>query len=120
MQSKVLEQVKNPDLRVYSVYVPISESDNEPSIPAAMKRLPDTRVAFFWDAKRELTKGYSRVLQLSENWPAWDVYLVFDRTADWKAEAPAPNSWMHQLRGVSAERRLDGEKLASELKKLLK
>lgn len=120
MQSKVLEQVKNPDLRVYSVYVPISESDNEASISAAMKRLPDSRVTFFWDAKGELTKDYSRVLQLSEDWPAWDVYLVFDRTADWKGEPPVPTYWMHQLRGVSARRRLDGERLARELKKLLK
>ena len=116
----MLEQVKDSDLRVYSVYVPILESDNEASVTSAMKRLPDNRVAFYWDGKGELTKSYSRVLQLGEDRPAWDVYFVFDRTAEWKAEPPAPNSWMHQLRGVTAERRLDGERLASELKKLLK
>jgi hypothetical protein len=102
------------------VYVPILESDNEASIPSAMKRLPDSRVAFYWDAKGELSKGYSRVLQLSDDRPAWDVYLLFDRTAEWKAEPPIPNSWMHQLSGLSAERRLNGEKLATDLKKLLK
>lgn len=101
------------------MYVPILDSDNEASIPAAMKRLPDSRVAFYWDAKGELTKGYSRVLQLGEDRPAWDVYLVFDRNAEWKTEPPAPNSWMHQLRGVPAERRLDGDALAAEIKKTL-
>jgi len=85
-----------------------------------MKRLPDSRVVFYWDAKGEFTKRYSRVLQRGEDRPAWDVYLVFDRTAEWKTEPPAPNSWMHQLRGISAERRLDGDALATELKKLLK
>jgi hypothetical protein len=102
------------------VYVPILDSDNEASIPAAMKRLPDSRVLFYWDGKGELTKSYSRVLQLGEDRPAWDVYLVFDRTAEWNTGPPAPISWMHQLRGVSAERRLDGDALATELKKLLK
>lgn len=115
----MLEQVKNSDLRVYSVYVPILESDNEASVASARRRLPDSRVVFYWDAKGELTQGYSRVLQLSEGRPAWDVYLVFDRTAEWKAEPPAPNYWMHQLRGVSAERRLDGDALATEIKKKL-
>jgi hypothetical protein len=85
-----------------------------------MKTLPDSRVVFYWDAKGELTKSYSRVLQLGDDRPAWDVYLVFDRAAEWKAEPPVPNFWMHQLRGVSAERRLDGETLATELKKLLR
>ncbi len=85
-----------------------------------MKRLPDSRVVFYWDARGELTKGYSRVLQLGEGRPAWDVYLVFDRAAEWKAEPPIPNYWMHQLRGVSAERRLVGETLATDLKKLLR
>jgi len=102
------------------VYVPILENDNEASVASARKRLPDSRVAFYWDAKGELTKSYSRVLQLGEDRPAWDVYLVFDRTAEWKAEPPAHRYWMHQLRGISAERRLNGETLASDLKKLLK
>jgi hypothetical protein len=102
------------------VYVPILESDNETSVPSAMKRLPDSRVVFYWDAKGELTKSYSRVLHLGDDRPAWDVYLVFDRAAEWKAEPPVPNYWMHQLRGVSPERRLDGETLTTELRKLLK
>ena len=84
-----------------------------------MKTLPDTRVAFYWDGKGELTKRYSRVLQLGDDRPAWDVYLVFDRTAEWKSEAPAPKYWMHQLRGLSAERRLDGDALAVEIGKML-
>jgi hypothetical protein len=115
----VLEHVKNSDLRVYAVYVPILGGDDEASVPSAMKRLPDSRVMFYWDAKGELTHSYSGVLQLGEARPAWDVYLVFDRTAEWKAEPPAPKYWMHQLRGVSLERRLDGDALAAEIKKTL-
>ena len=85
-----------------------------------MKTLPDSRIAFYWDGKGELTKSYSRVLKLGEDRPAWDVYLVFDRGVEWTMEPPAPNSWMHQLRGLSAERRLDGNALAIEINKTLK
>ena len=101
------------------MYVPILGGDVEASVPSAMKTLPDSRVVFHWDGKGELTQSYSRVLQLGEGRPAWDVYLVFDRTAEWKSKPPAPNYWMHQLRGVSPERRLDGDLLAVELKKTL-
>ena len=111
--------MKDRELRVYSVYVPILGTDNEASVPSAMKKLPDVRVAFYWDGKGELTKAYSRVLQLGEDRPAWDVYLVFDRAAEWKAEPPVPKYWMHQLRGVSAERRFDGDVLAVEIGKML-
>ena len=84
-----------------------------------MKKFQDNRVGFFWDGKGELTRSYSKVLQLTDNKPAWDIYLVFDRGAEWQMEPPVPEYWMHQLWGVSPERKLDGEKLALELKKLL-
>jgi len=100
------------------VYVPILGGDDEASVPSAMKRLPDSRVVFYWDARGDLTKSYSLVLQLGEGRPAWDVYLVFDRTAEWKAEPPVPNYWMHQLRGLPSERRLDGDQLAKEINTL--
>ena len=101
------------------MYVPILGRDDEASVPSAMKTLPDNRVAFYWDAKGDLTRSYSRVLKLTEGRAAWDVYLVFDRTAEWKAEPPAPGYWMHQLRGLPPERRLDGEQLAEEINKIL-
>ncbi len=119
VQSRVLEQVKNADLRVYSVYVPILSGDDEASVPSAIKRLPDSRVVFFWDGKGELAQSYSPVLKLKTGQPAWDVYMVFDREAEWKAELPAPNYWMHQLGGVAPERRLNGDTLANEIKKIL-
>lgn len=45
--------------------------------------------------------------------------MVFYREAEWKAEPPAPNYWMHQLGGVAPERRLNGDTLAAEIKKVL-
>lgn len=119
IQSKVLEQVKNSDLRVYSVYVPILKGDNEASVSSGIKKLPDSRVVFFWDVKGELAQSYSPVLKLKAGQPAWDVYMVFDRAAEWKAEPPVPIYWMHQLGGVAPERRLNGDTLAAEIRKVL-
>ncbi len=114
----MLEKIGNPDVRVYAVYLPILQTDREGSVPSAMKRLPDKRVSFFWDGKGELAQGYERVLQLPENQPAWDMYLLFNRDGEWKDEPPTPEYWMHQLH-LDPARRLDGDKLAAEMKRLL-
>jgi len=116
----VLEKIQAPDMRIYAVYLPILGGDQESSVPSAIKRIPDRRVSYFWDGKGDLGQGYSRILRLPEGQTAWDVYLVFDRDVEWKNESPpVPNSWMHQLPDVSPERRLDGDRLAAEINKLL-
>jgi|SRR5215207_3546522 len=121
IQSKVLEQIKNEDVRVYAVYLPILQGDEESTVPLATKRLPDNRVSFYWDGKGELAQSYTPVLQLRKGRPAWDVYLAFNRDAEWKNDSPpAPDYWMHQLGGVVPERRLDGTRFADETNKLLK
>jgi hypothetical protein len=115
----VLDELKTPDLRVYAVWVPILWSDWRFAVPRATTRLPDARVSHLWDAGGTLVKAYSRILRLSEGRPAWDVYLLFDRDAEWKDEPPAPQDWMHQLPLAPAERRLDGDRLAVEARRLL-
>ncbi|MCA1603179.1 MAG: hypothetical protein LC776_16605 [Acidobacteria bacterium] len=110
--------MKDPNLRVYAVYVPILRTDAESSVTVATTRLSDQRVSFFWDGKGELAKAYSRIMKLGQDQPAWDIYFVFGRDAEWKNEPPAPAYWMHQLR-LDPERRLDGNELAAEINRLL-
>lgn len=106
--------MKEKDVRVYSVWVPILDSDQASSVGKATTRLPDTRVAHYWDGNGDLVKSYAGVLALGER-PAWDVYLLYGPEAEWKTDPPTPDSWMHQLRGVDASRFLKGETLAAEL-----
>lgn len=101
------------------MYLPILQGDREGSVPAAMKRLPDSRVIYFWDGKGELSQGYSRSLKFTAGQPAWDMYLLFNRETEWKNELPLPDYWMHQLYGQPPEQLLNGQKLAEETKKLL-
>jgi hypothetical protein len=110
--------VKDADVRAYSVWVPILGSDEEARVAKATTRLPDARVSHYWDGKGELVKTYARVLALGER-PAWDVYLLYGPDAEWKTDPPAPDSWMHQLRGVDESRLLKGETLAAELAALV-
>lgn len=111
-------QIKSDDLRVYVVWVPSLPADKADRVPAATSRLADERVSHYWDERGELKKVYQRVMQMSE--PAWDVYYIYNRDAEWKTEPPVPEYFMHQLGSLPPERMLDGDKLAAEINKLLK
>ena len=115
----MLDKLDAPDLRVYAVWVPILRTDMRLAVSRATTRLPDERVSHYWDAEGDLVKAYSRILGLPDSRPAWDVYLLFDGNAEWKDQPPAPQGWMHQLPLAPAERRLDGDRLAAEVGKLL-
>ncbi len=110
--------IKDPELRVYAVWVPILPSDVSFTVPRATTKLPDERVTHYWDSQSELVKSYGPVLKLEENQPAWDLYFVYGRNAEWKNEPPMPDYWMHQL-DLDPERTLDGRKLATEIEKLI-
>ena len=115
----MLDRVNGADLRVYAVWVPILRTDIRLAVSRATARLPDDRVNHFWDAEGALPQSYSRILGLPDSGPAWDVYLVFDRNARWDAEPPAPAQWMHQLGVGPSAQRLDADRLAGEVGKLL-
>jgi len=119
----VLDEIKDENLRVYSVWVPILFTDAERAVPNAMKRLPDRRILHYWDGQDELVEAYKPILPTKredsdEYIQAWDVYLLFPPEAEWKDKPPTPSYWMHQL-PLDPKRRLDGETLAAEVRKLI-
>ena len=113
----MLKRIANPELEVYSVWVPILASDAKVTVGRATKYLPDTRVTHYWDADGELVKGFAPVLGLGDR-QAWDVYLLYDKDAEWNDAPPKPGFWQEQL-GISDETALDPEKLAAEIEKRL-
>lgn len=144
IKKKVLEKLRDTDVRVYVVWQPILKSDNVDRVAAATTRLDDPRVSHFWDSKAELAGEYpgilrfeddlpgtdiysffrrllalyDRLFQCSSALPAWDVYLLFDRSARWNGEPPTPAFWMHQLT-LSKTKRLNGQRFAREVAQLL-
>lgn len=117
IQNKVLAQIKDKEIRVYVVWVPSLPADTDESVPDATTKIPDERASHYWDEEGALKVAYQKVMAMDK--PAWDVYYVYGREAEWKEEPPQPDYWMHQLRGLPSERRLDGSKLAEEMTKLL-
>lgn len=114
----MLNKINDPAVRVYVVWVPMLEMDQAGAVAEATKYLPDRRVRHFWDAKGVLKEAFSAVLQIEQ--PAWDVYFAYDRDAEWKTERPPdPAYWMHQLRQLGQERRLDPDLFATEVNKLI-
>jgi len=90
--------------------------DGRTSVPQATKRFDDFRVRQYWDSKAETTRAFSSILQI--NGPAWDVYLLFGRDAEWKEQPPAPAFWMDQL-GLENGRPFDANGLAEQIRKSL-
>lgn len=111
----MLNEVKDQDIGVYAVWMPILGIDSKASLPQATKRFSDTRVRQYWDAKAELSRAYSPILKAED--VAWDVYLLFDRGAEWKDKPPVPVFVMDKI-GLPNGKPLDGAELAMELSAL--
>jgi hypothetical protein len=114
----VLERVKDPEVRVYVVWVPSLPADKEDRVPAATAKIADARASHFWDEKGSLKAAYQRVMKMEE--PAWDVYYLYAGDAEWKGEPPVPVYYQHQLHSLPPDRMLDADKLAAEMEKLLR
>lgn len=110
--------MEDRDVKVYSVWVPILASDAQVTVGRATKFLPDGRVKHYWGGESELIKGFTPVLGLGDG-PAWDVYLLYDKDAEWTDSLPKPIFWQEQL-GVSDETTLDVDKMKAEIERLLK
>ncbi|MER3427241.1 MAG: hypothetical protein C4334_03935 [Pyrinomonas sp.] len=117
LRDKLLAKINSDDLRLYVVWVPALPTDDEGKVPAAAMRLTDGRVRHYWDAHGEMRTIYQRLMNMRE--PAWDVYYVYDRSAEWGAEPPKPNYYTHQLRSLPPEFMLNGDKLSSKVNELI-
>lgn len=108
----MLDKVKDQDIGVYAVWMPILGVDTKASLPYATNRFSDSRVRQYWDARAEMSRSYAPILKAEGD--AWDVYMVFDRNAEWKDKPPAPVYLMDKI-GLEGGRPLDGTELAKQL-----
>jgi hypothetical protein len=115
VQQLLDNELRGEDVAVYSVWQPILPSDAKFTVGRATKSLADGRVKHYWDSDNIFAKTFSPVLGIDQD--TWDVYLVYDKDAEWKDTLPKPLYWQEQL-GISDETKLDGPKLAAEINKL--
>ena len=95
-------------------------------VAEAAALMPDRRAQHLWDGDRVVGSAYQRRLaaggkvhELESE--AWDVWLLFDRSARWGEHAPPqPSWWEHQLRGrLPADRQLEPQRFARKARELL-
>ena len=97
---------------MYAVWLPVLGIDSKASLPMATKSFTDSRVRQYWDGKADLGNAFSPILKADG--VAWDVYLVYDRSAEWKEKPPIPVYIMDKI-GLPDGRPLDGAELAKQI-----
>jgi hypothetical protein len=115
----VLKNNADPRVQAYAVWVPM-RGGAEKDVSEATATLPDLRVRHFWDAAGFTLRAFAPVLALPPGREAWDVYLIYKPGTRWDGEAPpAPDYWMHQLKGVENGPFLDADVLGRQLAQVL-
>ena len=96
----------------------------ERHVADATRLIPDPRARHYWDPDRLVGKAVTRRLQLmldrapTGDPAAWDVWLLFDRSARWDSLPPVPAWWEHQTNMLPPERHLDPERFAARAREL--
>jgi hypothetical protein len=118
VQKYVLKQIPDNRLAVYVVWGPMLGEETAADAKEATRHLPDSRVANFWTPNHVLATALEQPLGLHDS-KAWDTYLLFAPGTRWGETPPVPDYYMHVNKPLPPERRLNGEKLAEQVRKLL-
>ncbi len=104
---------ENPDLKTFIVYVPTLGAE-EKHAARAVRLMEGKDILHYWDP--EGTSGLAIQQALDLQVYAWDVWLIYDGTAEWSAgNPPAPVHWEHQLRGLGDDNKLNPDRFAAKV-----
>lgn len=116
---EVLARVPDDRLSVHTVWMPVLQSDDEPSARESRGLLSDPRVQHYWTPVRDLGMAYGQVVDLpSSRELAWDIYFAYPPGVTWEDSPPEPVDWVHQL-GRDDSHLGDGSGLRSIVERLL-
>lgn len=119
VQRYILDRVSDPKLRVYVVWGPMLGGETEADAREATSLIPDPRAIHFWTGAHTLAERLRSTAGLKEEL-AWDTFLLFSPEGRWGDLPPPPAFVMHVgKRELPPERRLNGETLFEQVKKLL-
>ncbi len=99
------------DVAVYVVWSP-QLGAQEKHVPSATALVPDGRAKHYWDGQMLVGSAYQPMI--GSKAAAWDVWMVFDKNAMWRADSlPRPAWWEHQMSSGPVELMLDASRWAS-------
>lgn len=118
MQRYLLDSTEDPRLKVYIVWGPMLGGETQEDAREATALVPDSRATHYWTGSHALAEALGVPAGLKEEL-AWDTFLLFPAGSKWGGVPPRPDSVMHVgKRSLPAERRLNGERLRDEVRKL--
>ncbi|HEX5758505.1 MAG TPA: hypothetical protein VF121_04885 [Thermoanaerobaculia bacterium] len=118
MQRYVLDEIASDDLRVYVAWGPMLGDETEPAARRATAVLPDPRASHFWTDAHGVAEAFQAPLALAAD-RAWDTFLLFPPGTRWEEAAPSPVYYMHVGKPLPKDRRLNGQKLAEQVRATL-
>jgi hypothetical protein len=93
----LLGEISHQDLKVFVVWEPVLPTDFFAPSTAALARIPDLRVAQYWDRNRAL----SRLLgERNRRTVVWDNIAVYAPETLWQDAPPQPVYSDHPVRDV--------------------
>jgi hypothetical protein len=120
VQRYVLEPLPDRRLAVFVVWGPMLQKEKEEDAHAASAFLCDPRARHFWSGTQALAEAFAEPTGLARfHLPAWDTYLLYAAGIRWEATPPVPTYLMHVGKPLGDDRRLNGEKLRDETRRLL-
>ena len=114
---KVLKNVPDERLRAHIIWLPMFPGDSRGWAKTRSDEFTDKRLSYYWDGERLTGKEWQKVL--GTKGVAWDIYLIYGAQSKWDKELPAPDFWMHQLRGETTAPTLDAAAFEAKLKEIL-
>lgn len=100
LQREVLAKNPSQDLAVFVVWLKVLDSDNEAAAVTAKGRVSDPRVKHYWDPGRLLNGQLIDAIAFDINLRIYDIFLLYDKKAQWEKRLPRPAFWMHEYKGA--------------------
>jgi hypothetical protein len=114
---KVLKNISDDRLRAHVIWLPMFPGDSRDWAKTRSDEFNDKRVSYYWDGGRLTGQQWQKLL--GTKGVAWDIYLLYGPQSQWDKEPPAPEFWMHQLRGETSAPTLDGVAFEARVKEML-
>jgi hypothetical protein len=93
----MLREINSQDVRVFVIWEPVLATDFSAPSTSALARIPDPRVAQYWDRKRALSHLLGEHDRASV---VWDYIAVYAPGTLWQDAPPKPVYSDHPVRDV--------------------
>lgn len=98
----MVDNQRKGDMSVSIVWVNMLDGDTEATAQnAATEIFGQSSVRHFYDPHRRAGEAIAESLGGLADDAAWDVYLFYEKGAEWGESLPLPSRWMHQCKGDS-------------------